>query len=238
MNSVRRAPPPAPMRMRCGVRTSRPQVIGIRGSGRLPSRRHRESAGQDGDWTPEPLCSGEASIARDQGAAESLSKCDVRGAAGSEVASELPHAIDQPDDRMPDHAQTAPRIDGCLRRCGIDPSADLISPQSAGNLGVNEMRGVELVAGDRPPGRPCVEQGRYRRRSIDDDHRDARADSIAPTISSASTPRSGRSPSSPGLSARRVASASSRTAVALIEAPCRAAGRWSLARTSSGTFLR
>lgn len=53
-----------------------------------------------------------------------------------------------------------------------------------------------------------------------------------------STPRSGSSPTSAGLSARRETSDNSRTATAPTEVPSRSASRWSLRTTSSGTFLR
>src|SRR5665811_821262 len=100
------------------------------------------------------------------------------------------------------------------------------------------MWSVQLFTGKSTPGRAGAEQCRQGRRSIDHDHLSARPASRSRSIVAAFTPKSGRLPSSAGLSALRDTSASSLTATAPTDVASRAASRSRRATTSSGTFLK
>ena len=97
---------------------------------------------------------------------------------------------------------------------------------------------MELLAGQDGPRRAGVEQRRQGGGGVDDDHWPARPASKSATIMAVPTPRSGREPSSIGLSARRDNSASSLTATAPTETPSWTAISSSRRTTSSGTSRR
>ena len=83
-----------------------------------------------------------------------------------------------------------------------------------------------------------VQQCKYRRRGVNDDQRSRRPSSNAANTSSASIPRSGRSPRRTGFRTRRVDAANSRTAIDETESPSFAASSFRRSTTSSGTFRK
>lgn len=155
---------------------------------------------------------------------------------GREVLPKFPDAFQEVGDGIARHAEPPPAIERSPCSSRLEPRGSNPPAKRVSDLGIDQVRNVQLLLCQRVPGRARVKQSGERCRRVWDDHRSERPASKSAIREAGSTSRSGRVRSSTGLSTRRDTSSSSLTATADTDIRSRAASRSRRSTTSSGTL--
>src|SRR5699024_7128485 len=113
--------------------------------------------------------------------------CDIGGIVGRDVIAQLPYSREQRYHRITADSQTLPYPQGVPRRLCQQLSRGYPTPQTAGDLGVDEVRNMQLLLRKHSTCLAIVQQCSDRRRSIDDYHLSARSSSKSARMVAVST---------------------------------------------------